>query len=513
MPAATAHPVAAAPAAVPAAAAPVSAATAAKTAAVPAAAVAAPAAVAAAPAAAPAVAAPAVAASTAGPAAGALAPAAAGPLAAAAIPAAAAGSASAGSGALVMGSIVGGVAVVGGGAAGVAVLANSGVGQEGQEVLHDLVAKQGDAEATTMRKVFTGAHEGRQEVRALLTADGDRDSGGTWTWSDKQEEQLMDVVYTVLGNALRDLEPQVVAVWQQYAGSSDSMSESRARAFVDDFFKSYVDSLVPNLLLTWIFLKEGPKSAMDVLDMPYEEAMKAYPLYAVTLESFLTAEQLSTVRRDWKGQDKPADLMRVVGDSVQQSPQQFIPQSETQMEFTVHRPNREEKVGLNAVGSDAGVFIVEIVPGSAAANAVVSGGGPRGLKAGMRVLEVAGEPVKSTADIGTAVVTSDGCPRMVFKVKVAESCARLHRINKVQAALLAEKVSITRNWLQFLCDKDGKIQRRRLLDAYNARATVPTEVNVVCKGWIAALHGPCVRYAKECIPKVADTPVGNCAVQ
>lgn len=138
--------------------------------------------------------------------------------------------------------------------------------------------------------------------------------------------------------------------------------------------------------------------------------------------------------------------------------------------------------------------------------------------------EVADMKVKCTADIGTAVVTSDGAPRMHFKVQVTESCARIHRINKVKLALRADKEVITAKWRKYLCDERGRLTRKRLLEVYNVQgdegkqaAAGPDDgephVNKACREWLNVTHGSVVRYAKEYIPKLGDTPINECPIQ
>eukprot|EP01062_Namystynia_karyoxenos_P084442 TRINITY_DN9933_c0_g2_i2.p1 TRINITY_DN9933_c0_g2~~TRINITY_DN9933_c0_g2_i2.p1 ORF type:complete len:571 (+),score=183.86 TRINITY_DN9933_c0_g2_i2:154-1713(+) len=411
-------------------------------------------------------------------------------------------------------SIFGGVAVVGSVAAGVALFSSGGIDEEGRKPLKELVAKQGDLQSQVIRKIFTVEHEAHKAARQLLAADGECDSGGNWTWSSHQEDELRELLVQAVGtSALRELEPQVLAAWQPYGGSSDELSERMSCHFIDDYFDAFVDTLVPNLLLSWVFLKEGPACPADVLAMDFDEMLSTYPLYALTLENFMDAEKMQKIREDWKNQDKPPDLVKLVTDCMQANPQQFIPQSDMQIDYSVHRRSAKEKVGMNAVGSDQGVFLVEIVPGSAASVAAPSGGGPPGLKAGMRVIEVADMPIRSTADIGTAVHTSDGCPRINFKVRVSESCARVHRINKVQGALRAEKVVITQLWRRTLCNEDGKLSKRRLLASFNIHGGDAESAAAECKAFIAATHGPVVRFAKEYIPKLGDTPVRDCAIQ
>eukprot|EP00756_Hemistasia_phaeocysticola_P012655 Hpha_TRINITY_DN15221_c0_g3::TRINITY_DN15221_c0_g3_i1::g.66447::m.66447 len=432
--------------------------------------------------------------------------------AAPAAPAAAAGGA-AGGGAVV-GYVLGGGAVVGACAAGVLLLSRPGLNDDEKKGLRDFVSQQGDAEAQMVRRVFTADHEGRRAARALLAADGKRDSGGCWSWSSSQEEELCGLLLGSFAAANAPQEQQLRAAWKAYAGNSDTLSEAWTACFVDDFFEAYVDSLVPNLLLTWIFLREGPSCAADVFAMPFEDAMRLYPLYALTLESYLHGPRLAQLKEDWKGQDKSEFLVKLVEDSVQTNPQQFIPQSETQIEYTVIR-KPEEKVGMNAIGCESGVYIIEVVSESPATEAIPSGGGAKGLKAGMRVLDVAGKDVKSTADIGTAVHTPDGAPRTEFKVKVAESCARHHRVNKVQAALRADKEVITKRWREFLLSDDKKFHLDHLLDCYNLKTPVksPEEFSQACARWSCLVHAPCVPFAKEYIPKLGDTPVGDCAIQ
>eukprot|EP00662_Eupelagonemidae_sp_cell21_P040658 gene40658-32973_t len=230
-------------------------------------------------------------------------------------------------------------------------------------------------------------------------------------------------------------------------------------------FDAFVAHVVPSIVFAWIFLKECPTSHQEAL---------------------IEGKNYEQLKSDWAAQDKPENLTMIVRQQLVHDPQKFLPNSDCPGEYTIVRHNREERIGINAVGSEFGCIVVvgqmnwphhcdrivngrviapvhlpdaEIVDGSAAAAAEATGGSE-----GMRLLEIEGLRIRHT------------------------QAAR-------RKALRADKEAITRRWRDYSQRQLGQLCRQRLCEAYGGGATKPTRVRAgpFCRGWINITHGPVIR--------------------